>query len=120
MVSFLFSSSLLQTNVNSKIDSHGSLGIPVTNVAVTSDTEPLWDGTSCSGYSWTTTYDAGTEAEYTNVEVRLSCQTGSGVPFSVLEQGTGKNASTTLRRIVSAPPDTSRESRTSFVLRSSC
>lgn len=59
---------------------------------------------TCSGHSWTTTYDAGTKAEYTDVEVRLTCETADEVPFTVFEHGTGKKSETSLRRIVSSPP----------------
>jgi hypothetical protein len=76
------------------------LGIPVSEIIVKSDS--LFNAT-CSGYSWTTTYDADTEAEYTDVEVRLLCKTADGVPFNVLEEGSGKTSATTLRRIVGLP-----------------
>ena len=74
------------------------LGIPVKEVKVTSD---IQFNASCSGYSWTTTFGADTEASYTDVEVRLQCETEDGVPFNVIETGTGKDSSSALRRIVS-------------------
>ncbi|KAG9253565.1 uncharacterized protein F5Z01DRAFT_657559 [Emericellopsis atlantica] len=72
------------------------LGIPVSEVVVKSDN--MFNAT-CSGYSWTTTYDAGTDAEYTDVVVRLTCETADEVPFTVFEHGTGKKSETTLRHI---------------------
>lgn len=73
------------------------LGIPVTKVDITSDVQ--FDAT-CTGYSWTTTYGAGTDTEYVDVEVRLVCESVDGVPYYVLETGSGKDSAHALRRIV--------------------
>lgn len=74
-----------------------TLGIPVTKVDITSDVQ--FDAT-CTGYSWTTTYGAGTDTEYVDVEVRLVCESADGVPYYVLETGSGKDSAHALRRIV--------------------
>jgi hypothetical protein len=76
-----------------------SLGVPITHIDITSDVQ---FNATCTGYSWTTTFAAGTDTEYIDVEVRLVCQTADEVPvpFYVLETGSGKDAAHALRRIV--------------------
>lgn len=70
-------------------------GIPVSKVDVSGQLNA-----TCSGYSWTTRYDPPS-GHYEDVEVRLHGKTSDGVPFNVIEGGTGKETMTTMRRIVS-------------------